>query len=151
MKLYLVSLLLVVISMNAISQDNSFCVSILKDGQPEKVVAKFDSLYKPLGNIKLPDSISIGTAWYTHFRPAFLEHLKNANLEWDTTASAWVDLCCSPSGKIERVLYTVRGLKNSNGDLKFIEAVESFAKTYTFPISILTPYSQCGSFRFGKK
>ena len=148
MKQYLYLILFGLSSINALAQSNSFCVSIHKNGQPEKVVAKFDSLYKPLGNIKLPDSISIGDAWFKNFRPAFMEHIKNSNLEWDTTTNVWIDLCCSPSGKVERVLYSARAISDQNRELRLVEAIELFAKSYTFPISTNQPFSQCGSFKF---
>ncbi|MCK9407583.1 MAG: hypothetical protein WCX28_00135 [Bacteriovoracaceae bacterium] len=148
MKPALCVILYILSSISVLAQDTTFCVSIHKDKQPEKLVAAYDSIYTPLGSIKLPDSVSIGTAWYQNFRPAFLEHVKNANIEWDTTTSVWIDLCCSPSGKIERVLYAARNLTDPNRELKFTKAIELFAKAYTFPISTQQRFSQCGSFKF---
>jgi hypothetical protein len=146
MKRQILILVIALSSAKLYAQDSSFCVSITRGGQPEKVMAHFDSLYPPLGNTKLPDSVTIPKAWYKNFTPAFLEFLTNSNLGLDSTAKVWVDLCCSPSGKIERVLYTSGGFPDINREKKFCEAVEHFVKSYTFPITINRPYNQCGSF-----
>jgi hypothetical protein len=148
MKLTIFLMAVVLSSTTIQAQNDSFCVVLEKEPEFRKVIAKFDSLYTPLSNIKLPDSVSIGKAWGLSFRPAFLEYLKNANLEWDDTTGVWIDLCCSSSGKIERVLYKTGGLSNPIRELKFNETVESFAKGYSFPITTAKTFNQCGSFRF---
>ena len=148
MKLAIALLLIVISSISTRAQNNSFCVVLEKEVHFQKVIAQFESLYTPLGSIDLPDSISIGKAWYGSFRPAFLECLKKSNLEWDDTTNVWIDLCCSPTGRIERVLYKTRGLSDPKRESIFDEAIESFAKGYVFPITIDKKFSQCGSFRF---
>ena len=131
-------------------QEDSFCISVTDDGIVDSItIAKYDSIYTQLGNMKFQDSLIISNSWYRNFAPAFIKHIINANIPWDKTVSIWIDLCCSSDGNIERVLYGSRDLTDSNLEEQFCKSVESFASTYTFPVKINKRYSQCGSFRFG--
>jgi hypothetical protein len=96
---------------------------------------------------------TIPVAWYRGFRPAFEKYIETINLPWDTTqvTKVWMDLCCSPSGKIERVLYASKGLTDPSLERRFCDSVESFAKGFIFPLTADRPFSQCGTLQFGKK
>ena len=137
------------VSMEGSAQSNPFCLPIHKELQREAILAKFDSLYMPAGEFMSADTIPI--AWYEGFRPAFEKHIASVNIPWNTTTNVWIDLCCAPSGRIERVLYASKGLADPMLEKQFCEAVEAFAKDYVFPLSADKRFSQCGTLRFGQK
>jgi hypothetical protein len=133
------------------AQATPFCVAMHKD--PKRVLsqAHFDWLYTPAGEFMSADTIPV--AWYQGFRPAFEKYIATVNLPWDSAqvTKVWVDLCCSPSGRIERVLYSSMGLNDVNLEKRFCDAIESFAKDFVFPLTADRPFSQCGSLQFGRK
>lgn len=149
MKLYILFLATTLVTMECAAQATPFCVAIGKD--PQRVLSHIDSLYTPAGKFMSADTIPV--AWYQGFRPAFEKYVATVNLPWDSTkvTKVWIDLCCSSSGRIERVLYSSMGLNDVNLEKRFCDAIESFAKDFVFPLTADRPFSQCGSLQFGKK
>lgn len=136
-------------SLNSWAQVEQFCLPLHKQANPEQVKARIDSLYQQAGYLMSGDSI--GIAWYKGFRPAFEKYIASADLPWDTTTNVWIDLCCLPSGEIERTLYSSKGFTDPILEKRFSEALQSFASTYVFPLRASKRFSQCGTLRFGAK
>jgi hypothetical protein len=94
---------------------------------------------------------SISSAWYRSFLPAFERQIQAANLVWPETTFIWVDLCCEPSGKVERVLMLSQKLKDDDLGRAFQKELSTFAETYVFPLRADKRYSQCGTLMFPLK
>jgi len=151
MKLYILFFATTLVTIECVAQASPFCVAMHKDSQRVLSQAHFEWLYTPAGEFMSADTIPV--AWYRGFRPAFEKYIETINLPWDTTqvTKVWMDLCCSPSGKIERVLYASKGLTDPSLERRFCDSVESFAKGFIFPLTADRPFSQCGTLQFGKK
>ena len=147
--MYLKLLLSLIFLLN-ISYGQTESVTIALESIPnfQTVIAGYESLYVPLGTLKLPDTTTVSNVWFNQFRPEFVKFVSDSKIQWDTTTRVWISFCCSPEGKIQKVLFKSRSISDQGKEKRFTEIVDEFSKNYTFPVVVSKQFSQCGSLKF---
>jgi len=123
-----------------------FCIGIQDKSDPKGVVGYYDSLYNPAGTFLSRDSIPV--AWYDDFRPQFEKRFADIRFQWGRETRIWLNLCCSPQGKIEHALYHSSSFASPEVEQRFSQEAENFLKGFTFRLRAQKPYSQCGTLIF---
>lgn len=119
----------------------------IKDSTEEKKTFKeFEKDYQPAGSFLNGDSIS--NAWFNSFYPKLKKIVSDSMSVIDKETKLWIDLGCTPNGKIEKIIYFSNDLYTQNLDKRFQFLLTQFLENYSFPLKSEKRYSQCGSFRF---
>ena len=150
MKRAMLILMIALIPGICLSQGTSLVVWLDTSATKAKAVMdSYDSLYAPAGSFLQGDSIA--AAWYGSFRPAFEKQIQDTHLAWHETTFVWIDLCCDPSGNVERVLMRSKKLRDDDLGRAFQKELSTFCQGYVLPLRAEKRYSQCGTLRFPVK
>ncbi len=147
MKANLFIVLFVSTSLTLLGQQQNFSIRADSAGViRQSVRAQYDSLYTNSANLAARDSI--GSAFVSNFCPALRDRLQAAAFSWRDTTYIWINLFCSPTGKVEHAVYLSKQLPYDGQGAVFQKVIDDFLRDYTLGVAAERGYSQCGTLRF---